>query len=152
MPHIHELIDFTVSAYIVHDDKILLMHHKKLNTWIQIGGHVELHEDTDEAILREIEEECGVDVTFLEPIDPVPLKASKHLRRPHFLNLHNYSETHKHLDLAYVCLAASPSCRLAKEEARDIGWFGREDFDRLNLLENIRYFCEKALDIAAKAR
>lgn len=152
MPHIHELIDFTVSAYIVHDDKILLMHHKKLNTWIQVGGHVELNEDTDEAILREIEEECGVEVTFLEPIDTVSLKGSKLLRLPHMMNLHDYSETHKHLDLGYVCVASSPMCRLAHEEAHDIGWFGREDFDRLNLLENVRYFCEKALDNAAHAR
>ena len=76
MPHIHDLIDLTVSAYIVYDDKILLMHHKKLGAWMQVGGHVELHEDTDEAIAREIEEECGVEVTFVEPIDHVTLEGS----------------------------------------------------------------------------
>ena len=152
MPHIHDLIDLTVSAYIVYDDKILLMHHKKLGAWMQVGGHVELHEDTDEAIAREIEEECGVEVTFVEPIDHVTLEGSKLLRLPHFMNLHDYSPTHKHLDLAYVCLAKSSACRLAPEEAREIGWFGREEFDRLNLFDGVRYFCEKALDIAAKAR
>lgn len=150
MSHIHELIDLTVSAYIVHEGKVLLMHHKKLNMWLQIGGHVELHEDTDEAILREIEEECGVEVEFLEPIDHI--KATKSLRRPHFLNLHNVTNTHKHLDLGYVCLVLSPTCRLAPEEAHDIGWFSKEELDDLDLLENVRYFCEKALDIAASAR
>ncbi|OGL83230.1 hypothetical protein A3B32_02605 [Candidatus Uhrbacteria bacterium RIFCSPLOWO2_01_FULL_53_9] len=152
MSHIHELIDFTVSAFIIYEDKILLMHHKRLNTWIQIGGHVELHEDTDGALLREIEEECGLAVTFLESIDDVQLPHSKLLRRPHFVNLHDYTDTHKHLDLGYVCFAQSQACRLAPDEAHDIGWFSREELKALDLFENVRYFCERALDIAAKAR
>lgn len=67
MAHIHEKIDFTVSAYIVHPnlDKILLVHHKKFNGWLQIGGHIELDEDSDMALMREIEEECGLKVELL---------------------------------------------------------------------------------------
>ena len=61
------------------------------------------------------------------------------------MNLHDYSPTHKHLDLAYVCLAKSSACRLAPEEAREIGWFGREEFDRLNLLMVFAIFVRKRL-------
>ena len=57
MAHIHELIDLTVSVYIVHKNKVLMIDHKTLGTWLPIGGHVELDEDTDEAIEREIKEE-----------------------------------------------------------------------------------------------
>jgi hypothetical protein len=29
MAHIHEKIDFTVAIFVVHDGKILLIHHRK---------------------------------------------------------------------------------------------------------------------------
>ena len=57
MPHIHDLIDFIVDAYIVHNNSVLLILHKKLKIWLPIGGHIELNEDPDEALMREIKEE-----------------------------------------------------------------------------------------------
>ncbi len=52
MPHIHELYDFTASAYILHptESKILLLLHKKLGKWLQPGGHIELSEDPLQAL------------------------------------------------------------------------------------------------------
>jgi 8-oxo-dGTP pyrophosphatase MutT (NUDIX family) len=152
MPHIHEKIDFTVSAYIVYEDKILLVHHKKMNTWIQIGGHVELDEDTDEAMVREIEEECGIEVEFLNGIVDVPLQKTRHLRKPHFLNIHEISRTHKHLDLGYVCLAKSIDCKLEKDAHNDIGWFTADQIKDMDIFENVSYFLLQALEIAANAR
>ena len=65
MPHLHELYDFVVSAFIVHDDKVLLVHHPKYDKWIPMGGHVELDEDPETALFREIEEETGLEVSIL---------------------------------------------------------------------------------------
>jgi len=31
MAHIHEKIDFTVAIFVVHDEKILLIHHRQLD-------------------------------------------------------------------------------------------------------------------------
>ncbi len=152
MGHIHEKIDFTVSAYIVYEDKVLLVHHKKMGTWLQVGGHVELDEDTDEAILREIGEECGVEVEFLNDVEVVPLKLTKHLRHPHFLNIHDINKTHRHLDLGYVCFAKTADCKLEEDAHHDIGWFSADQIRELDMLENVRYFVLKALEIAAKAR
>jgi hypothetical protein len=42
MAHIHEKIDFTVSIFVVHEGRILLVHHRKLNQWLPLGGHIEL--------------------------------------------------------------------------------------------------------------
>ena len=47
MAHIHEKIDFTVSIFVVQDGKILLIHHRNLNKWLPLGGHVELDEDPE---------------------------------------------------------------------------------------------------------
>jgi hypothetical protein len=53
MPHIHEKIDFTVAIFVVHDGKVLIIHHRKLDKWLPLGGHIELDEEPEQAALRE---------------------------------------------------------------------------------------------------
>ena len=53
MAHIHEKIDFTVAIFVVRDRRILLIHHRKLDRWLPLGGHIELDEDPEIAALRE---------------------------------------------------------------------------------------------------
>ncbi|KKW08407.1 MAG: NUDIX hydrolase [Parcubacteria group bacterium GW2011_GWA1_49_26] len=54
MSHIHELIDWTVVAYVVHGEKVLMVYHRELQKWLPLGGHIELNEDPDEALMREV--------------------------------------------------------------------------------------------------
>jgi hypothetical protein len=42
MAHIHERIDFTVAIFVVHADRVLVIHHRKLDRWLPLGGHIEL--------------------------------------------------------------------------------------------------------------
>ena len=153
MPHIHELIDFTASAFIVHEDKILLIHHKKLDTWLQIGGHIELDEDPDEAMMREIEEECGLKVEFIGEMAPCSnSETTKSLMRPHFINIHKINDTHRHCDLGYVFRAITTEPQLEEDGAHDIGWFTYEELCEMNTFENMRELAKASLEIAAKAR
>lgn len=43
MPHIHDLIDFMVAAYIVNNGKVALVNHLQLKRWMPVGGHIELN-------------------------------------------------------------------------------------------------------------
>jgi ADP-ribose pyrophosphatase YjhB (NUDIX family) len=70
MPHIHEKIDFTVSLFIVEGEKVLLVHHKKLDRWLPIGGHIELDEDPEQAAYREAKEECGLEIELIGERQP----------------------------------------------------------------------------------
>lgn len=40
--------------------RVLLLHHKKLNLWVQFGGHCDGDGDVYTAALREMTEECGI--------------------------------------------------------------------------------------------
>ena len=42
MAHIHEKIDFTVAIFVVQEGRVLLIHHRKLDRWLPLGGHIEL--------------------------------------------------------------------------------------------------------------
>jgi len=153
MAHIHQKIDFTVSAFIVHPDldKILLVHHKKFNGWLQVGGHIELDEDSDTALLREIEEECGLKVKLLTDAPGKAGPTAKILHRPNFVNIHEtYTKKHYHLDLRYVCLAKTTNIRLEKEAHNDIRWFTRHELYRpeYGIAPHDRWYYLEAIKIA----
>ena len=137
----------------MHEDKILLVHHKKLDSWLQIGGHIELDEDPDQAMLREIQEECGLQVTFLGEMAPCSTsETTKPLMCPHFVNIHQVNDTHRHCDLGYVFRAETTEPTLEEDGAYAIGWFTYEELLELKTFDNLRELAKAALEIAAKAR
>ncbi len=101
MAHIHEKIDFTVAIFVVHDEKILLIHHRKLDKWLPLGGHIELDEDPEQAALREAKEESGLDVELLGERPPTTSPGTRALIAPRFLDIHRISDTHEHIGMIY---------------------------------------------------
>jgi len=58
----------TGSAWVVNpaQDSLLLTHHKKLNMWLQLGGHSDGDADTQVVALREATEESGLRVELIK--------------------------------------------------------------------------------------
>lgn len=149
MSHIHELIDFTVAVYIVYENKVLLVDHKKLKTWMPIGGHIELDEDLDEALLREIQEECGLDVEIFDADRPdIHDPGVKPLITPQYMDIHDIMETHRHIGMVYFARAKTDQAQLAEGEHHDIRWFTKDELSApiFNIRPFIRYYCEQALE------
>ena len=57
---------FTVTGFVSHDGRTALHWHRRLGKWLPPGGHVEADEDPVQAVLREVHEETGLEVTILE--------------------------------------------------------------------------------------
>ena len=148
MAHIHEQIDFVVNVFIIYNDKVLLIHHKKLNRWLAIGGHIELNEDTDEALFREVKEECGLEIEVLNEKPTIEAQDTKFLYTPSFLDIHKISDTHKHIGLVYFAKAKSDKFIHNKEEHNDIRWFSGKDLEKaeFNINNAVKFYANKALD------
>ncbi|MDZ7785692.1 MAG: NUDIX domain-containing protein [Candidatus Saccharibacteria bacterium] len=138
MGHIHELYDFTASAFIVNDQRVLLIHHKKIGKWLQPGGHIELDEDPLQALYREIKEETGLTKDALSIIETTQHKRSrgkkgnnKILPLPFDINVHPFNDTHKHIDLCYLLTASHDTVVNEEDKAHDIGWFTLTEIKRL---------------------
>ena len=60
---------YCASAYTIDFEKkkILLMYNKKLNKWLQPGGHIEGKETPEETAIRETLEETGVGIKIIGP-------------------------------------------------------------------------------------
>src|SRR3984885_7123826 len=133
MAHIHEKIDFTVAIFVVHDDAVLLIHHRKLNKWLPLGGHIELDEDPEQAALREAKEESGLDVELLGERPPTTSPGTRALIGPRFLDIHRISDTHEHIGMIYWARPkATANVILATAEHHDIRWSSIGDLDTLN--------------------
>lgn len=143
MPHIHELYDYTTSAFILHpsEPKLLLLKHKKIGKWLQPGGHIELHENPLQALSHEIEEETGLtpeQYDIIEPADsPKPIGKSASntvLPIPFYMNEHLWDGVgpHKHVDLCYLAKAKTQQLTKNPDGASAIDWLALDEIIALN--------------------
>ena len=148
MAHIHEKIDFTVAIFIVQSGKILLIHHRKLNKWLPLGGHIELDEEPEIAALREAKEESGLDVELLGERPPTTEPGTRALIAPRFLDIHRITAAHEHIGLIYWARPKTGTVTLAESEHHDIRWCATAELDSLHpaMSEAVKWYCRKALE------
>lgn len=148
MPHIHELIDWCVGVYIVHNNRVLIRKHDKYGKWIHVGGHVELDETPDSAAKRECFEEVGLRITLWGETTPIERQddiESQELIPPMHVNIHRINSIHQHIDLIYY--ATSDTDEVTPENHND-EWIWLTLSEVLNhpsLSEKVRHYAASAL-------
>jgi 8-oxo-dGTP pyrophosphatase MutT (NUDIX family) len=145
--HIHEKIDFTTAIFVVQDEKVLLILHRKLGKWLPLGGHIELDEDPELAALREAKEESGLDVELLGERPPTTEPGTRALIAPRFLDIHRISDTHEHIGMIYWARPKSGAVQLATEEHHDIRWCAAADLEALQppMSNAVKWYCLQAI-------
>ena len=148
MAHIHEKIDFTVAIFVVQDSRVLLIHHRKLDKWLPLGGHIELEEDPEQAALRETREESGLEVELIGERPPTTEPGTRALIAPRFLDIHRITETHEHIGMIYWARPRSGTLTLAELEHHDLRWCSTFDLDTLQpVMSNaVKWYCRKAIE------
>lgn len=110
---------FTGSCFVLNpsQSEILLLHHKKLKKWLQMGGHCDGEIELSLVALREAKEESGSnDITLL-------------LSSVVDLDIHKIPERknepeHYHYDLRFLAVCNSPNnIQMAEEESTALQWF-----------------------------
>jgi 8-oxo-dGTP pyrophosphatase MutT (NUDIX family) len=116
----------TGSAIVVSADGVrtLLLHHRKLDRWLQPGGHADPGEAAGEDVaLREALEETGLPGLVLHESAPRPLDVDVH-----DIPSRGAEPAHQHLDLRYLVVApAGATFARSAEETRDMRWVGWEE-------------------------
>ena len=148
MAHIHEKIDFTVAIFVVHEGRVLLIHHRKLDKWLPLGGHIELDEDPEQAALREAREESGFEVELLGERPPTTEPGTRALIAPRFLDIHRIHQTHEHIGMIYWARPRGGKLTLAPGEHHDIRWCSPEEIEQLHppISQAVKWYCLKALE------
>lgn len=151
MSHIHSepgQIDHTVEVFVVHDKRVLLRKHDKYDIWIGVGGHIELDEDPNQASIREVSEEVGLDIKLWTPRPLAKAGKDIELIPPMFMNIHPVNDTHRHI--AYVYFATSTHRDVTPENEHDEWrWLSREEVEqnKIGMDVNIQDYARTALKL-----
>lgn len=130
---------FTAGAYILSEDRVLLIYHKKLHKWLPPGGHLEPNELPCEAAKREALEETGLEVEiFSDEYVWVERWNANSFPRPFLCLLeeipaHGGQPPHQHIDYIYLARPVGGSVNPNLSEIGGINWFSLEEIE---LLEN----------------
>lgn len=150
MPHIHEKVDFTVEVFVVFGDRVLLRKHDKYKVWMSVGGHIELDEDPNQAALREVKEEVGLDVVLDDSLLTFRGKnRGTELIPPYFMNRHRVNDVHTHVTLYYFAKATSDVINetIEREKSEECRWFSRKDLEEdTEVHERIKFYALTALE------
>ena len=118
---------FTGSAWLVSADgqRVLLTHHRKLDRWLQLGGHADGERDLAQVALKEAEEESGLGGLVLE--DGGLFDIDKH-----WIPARPDVPGHWHYDARYVVRALGSEQFAVSEESLALAW--REITDVANAM------------------
>ena len=148
MGHIHKEYDFVITLLVVHAGSVLFARHPRYNKWIPVGGHIELDEDPDQALFREIQEETGLEIEILsDKPDIKPDAGTKLLFRPNYMDVHEANPPHKHIALIYF--ARTKNAELNKsDEHLELKWIERRELDNptYNLTPSLKFYAVKAIE------
>ena len=127
----------TASSWIVHQQSsmILLTHHRKLNRWFQLGGHMEAGEDPLTSALREASEESGIHE--LEAINDQLFDIDVHL-----IPARGNQDAHFHYDLRYLLSAKHTETKLS-DESHQLKWFAIEQLSFLDQDHSLQRMAKK---------
>lgn len=132
----------TGSAWVVNRErtKVLLHHHKKLNKWLQPGGHADGDRHVLGVALRELEEETGVNSVLLLShgifdLDIHPIPARK-----------DFPE-HLHYDVRFCFEGDESSAIVVSEESLQVKWMSWNELREHTNNKSLFRMMEKSINL-----
>lgn len=120
----------TGSAWVLDPagERTLLTHHRKLDRWLQLGGHSDGEAHTMNVALREAEEESGLEVAVMDErifdvdVHPIPARGDE--------------PEHYHYDIRFL-LQARNETFVVTEESKALKWVGAGEVVELTAEESV---------------
>ncbi|HYY30910.1 MAG TPA: NUDIX hydrolase [Chthoniobacterales bacterium] len=136
---------FTGSALVVSADgaRCLLHHHRKLDRWLQFGGHCDGEEDVLAVAQREAFEESGIEGLIVASGRPFDLDV-------HDIPAIGDEPPHYHYDIRYVLIAPEDAEFRTSSESNELRWFSTDEAQRLELDAGLRRMVDKWKSLLAR--
>tara|TARA_R110002096_G_scaffold16106_50_gene55346 strand:- start:5879 stop:6424 length:546 start_codon:yes stop_codon:yes gene_type:complete len=139
-----EIGHITGAAWLIDaaGEQVLLTHHRKLDIWIQLGGHADGDPDTLNVAMREAEEESGLDQII--PIDreifdldihPIPARKNE--------------PGHLHFDVRFALQHQGEGNYAVSDESHDLAWVPIQEIGKFTEEASIQRMTRKWLSRGA---
>ncbi|MEQ8303869.1 MAG: NUDIX hydrolase [Cyclobacteriaceae bacterium] len=132
----------TGSAWVLNQNftKVLMLHHAKLNKWLQPGGHADGEENLCNIALRELQEETGLrgaqlisESIFDLDIHPIPQRGSM--------------PGHDHYDVRFAFLASDEEHLIINHESNDMQWVALDSLEAYNAERSVLRMKDKTVSL-----
>mgnify|MGYP001196449225 CR=1 FL=1 len=153
-----EVGHITASSWILSSDhrQFLMTHHRKLDRWLQLGGHADGDSDVVRVALREAREESGLPrlsclsaegPDWAPSAQPLPLDVDVH-RIP----ARKDEPEHEHHDIRFLLVASPGQTIQISEESHDLAWFEFADLPSLGVDASVIRLAEKTQEAMNSGR
>jgi 8-oxo-dGTP diphosphatase len=133
---------FSVAVYARRGERVLVIEHRRLGTWLPIGGELEVGETPAEAAVRELREETGLAARFRSlagALDGVPAGLIGYEE-------HQAGSKGLHMNFVFVAEVAADAEVTPNDEFAAWRWVNRAELAALASPLNVRQFGYLALD------
>jgi 8-oxo-dGTP pyrophosphatase MutT (NUDIX family) len=116
-----EVGHITSSAWIVNKDnsKALLLHHKKLDKWLQLGGHCDGDDNALRVAIKEAQEESGI-------LDIQAISESIFDLDIHLIPKNPKEKSHYHYDIRFLLKITNDKDFIVNQEANALMWINKD--------------------------
>jgi len=130
----------TGSAWIVcsQGERTLLTHHRKLDKWLQLGGHADGEGDLQAVARREAIEESGL--AQVRAVSPEVFDVDRH-----WIPARGAEPGHYHFDVRFLFEADPAAPLAASNESKELAWVELAEVVRRNPEESMARMVRKTL-------
>ncbi len=123
------------SAWVVNPrrDHVLMLHHRKLDCWLQPGGHADGDPDMLRVVLTETSEETGVDISQIKLVSEAIFDVDVHT-----VYESEHDPRHEHFDVRFLVEIDDQLPLPGNVESHEVGWVPLDLLPRFN---NALSFC-----------
>lgn len=112
----------TASAWVLNHtgEQVLLLHHAKLDFWMQPGGHCDGDYNALDVALKEVNEETGL--ISCEPVSHAIFDIDIHS-----IPARSNEAAHYHYDVRFLIRCKHDEKLLQNHESKGLNWFGKDN-------------------------